>query len=342
MSGLIEVCRVSAVAVVLCLIAAVLPAAAQMPGSKLVNPTAESVKEEQLLKELQRIQGRGTIPDTKSYVIEQPAGRDWREFRQYTLPRIGLIANIGMVALLALFLLVRGRVRVENGFSGRTIERFNAVERFGHWLTATSFVVLALTGLNVTFGRSYLLPVVGPESFTLLSQWAKYLHNYMSFAFVLGLILLFVLWVIYNLPTPRDITWIAEGGGMVGHKHPPAGRFNAGQKILFWIVTLGGFALAVTGYILMFPFYNLPPSALSDLNTTVGALQMAQILHGLIGLVMIAIIIAHIYIGTIGMQGAFSSMGSGQVDVNWVRQHHSVWADKVLGKEGAGSAMPAE
>jgi formate dehydrogenase subunit gamma len=246
-----------------------------------------------------------------------------------------------MAAVLLVFLLVRGRVRIESGFSGRTVERFGGVERFGHWLTATSFIVLGLTGLNVTFGREYLLPVLGPETFTFISQWAKYLHNYMSFAFVLGLVIIFFAWVVYNLPSPRDFTWVAEGGGIFGNKHPPAARFNAGQKLVFWVTVLGGLALAITGYMLMFPFYTLPSSTLTDLNTSIGAIQTAQIIHGIVGLIMIAIILAHIYIGTIGMQGAFSSMGSGQVDVNWAKQHHSVWAEKVLGGQGGG-AMPAE
>jgi formate dehydrogenase subunit gamma len=340
MSRLIEVGRAAALATAMVLFAAAPPASAQAPAPKLVNPTAESVKEEQLLKEMQRVQGRITIPDKREAVLIQPAGRDWREYRQYTLPRIGAIAIIGMAALLVLFLLVRGRVRVENGLSGRTIERFGATERFAHWLTATSFVVLGLTGLNVTFGRDYLLPFVGADTFTFISQWAKYLHNYMSFAFLLGLVMIFLQWVIYNLPSARDFTWIAEGGGIIGSKHPPAAKFNAGQKLVFWITVLGGFALAITGYMLMFPFYSLPSSTLTEYNTSIDAIQTAQVIHALVGLIMIAVILAHIYIGTIGMQGAFSSMGTGQVDVNWARQHHSVWAEKAIG--GEGGAMPAE
>jgi len=342
MSRSIAVCRLAAVAFVFGLLAASPMASAQTAGSKAVNPTAESVKEEQLLKELQRVQGRVSIPDQRSNVLIQPAGRDWRQFRQNTLPLIGAVAIVGAAALLLLFLAVRGRVRIAQGFSGQTIERFNATERFAHWLTASSFVVLALTGLNVTFGRDYLLPVVGAETFTLLSQWAKYLHNYMSFAFVLGLVMIFLLWVIHNVPTGRGVRWIAEGGGIVGDKHPPAGRFNAGQKLVFWTVVLGGAALAITGYMLMFPFYSLPSSTLTAYNTSIDAIQTAQVIHGIVGLVMIAVILGHIYIGTVGMQGAFSSMGSGQVDVNWARQHHSIWAEKELGRQGSGSTMPAE
>jgi len=342
MSRLIEFARALALAVLIALFAGASFVSAQTTAPKQVNPTAESVKEEQLLKELQRIQGRITIPDKREAVLIQPAGRDWREWRQSTLPRIGAVAIIGMVALLILFLIVRGRVRLESGFSGRTVQRFTAVERFGHWLTATSFIVLGVTGLNVTFGRDYLLPVVGAETFTFLSQWAKYLHNYMSFAFVLGLVIIFFAWVIYNLPTARDFRWIAEGGGIIGNKHPPAAKFNAGQKLVFWVTILGGLTLTITGYMLMFPFYSLPSATLTEINTSIAAIQNAQVIHAVVGLIMIAIILAHIYIGTIGMEGAFSSMSTGEVDVNWARQHHSVWAERVTSQEGSGRAVPAE
>src|SRR5947209_1732246 len=126
------------------------PAAAQQPTS--VNPTASSVKEDQLLQQLRRIEGRGTIPDTKSYTIEQPQGRDWRHFHEVTLRWIGAISILGMLALLVIFYLWRGMVRIESGRSGRTIVRFNGAERFVHWLTATCFIVLGITGLNITFG----------------------------------------------------------------------------------------------------------------------------------------------------------------------------------------------
>ena len=327
------------------LVWAAAPASTQQPSR--VNPTESSVKEQQLLDALKgagqpAVAGRISIPDAQAGNLIQPGGRDWQTWRQTTLPRIGAVLMIGMILALLIFFFVRGRIRVEGGLAGQQILRFGGVERFGHWLTATSFIVLALTGLNVTYGRQLLLPVVGPERFTEISQWAKYLHNYMSFAFVIGLVMLLVMWVIYNLPSFRDIVWIAQGGGVIGNKHPPAGRFNAGQKLMFWVTMLGGAGLALTGYALMFPFYGLPASAAasySGFTGTIDGIQTASILHGAIAVVMIAVILAHIYIGTIGMQGAFWSMGSGKVDVNWARQHHSVWADRVIGKD---KPAPAE
>ena len=320
-------------ALALCLIAMATPVAvAQQPSS--VNPTAQSVKEQELLKELQRIQGRSSLPDARTRVLEQPAGRDWRHFHQVTLRWIGAIVILGMLAVLILFYLFRGMVRIEGGRSGRTLVRFNAFERFVHWMTATCFIVLALTGLNVTFGKELLTPLIGPEGFASWAQWAKYAHNYLSFPFSIGVVLMFLMWVAWNFPSGTDVRWLKEGGGIIGNNHPPARRFNAGQKMIYWVVVLGGGAAAITGYLLMFPFYA----------TDVTGMQTAQMVHGIVGVLFIAIMLAHIYIGTIGMQGAFEAMGRGEVDVNWARQHHSLWLENETrkGRVGGSSVAPAE
>jgi formate dehydrogenase subunit gamma len=319
-------------ALMLCLAAAFAgPTLAQQQPTS-VNPTAQSVKERELLKELQKIQGRSSLPDTRTGVLEQPEGRNWRQFHQVTLRWVGAIAILGMLLILVLFYLIRGMVRIEQGRSGSTVVRFNSFERFVHWMTASCFIVLAISGLNITFGKELLTPWVGPEAFAGWAQWAKYAHNYLSFPFTLGVILMFLMWIAWNLPTGVDAKWIAEGGGIVGGKHPPARRFNAGQKLIYWVVVLGGGAAAITGYLLMFPFYA----------TDVSGMQTAQMVHGIVSVLFIAIMLAHIYIGTIGMQGAFEAMGSGAVDVNWARQHHSLWLDKQIEKGRVTGVTPAE
>jgi formate dehydrogenase subunit gamma len=145
------------------------------------------------------------------------------------------------------------------------------------------------------------------------------------------------MWIAGNIPDKVDVEWVKQGGGIVGDKHPPARRFNAGQKMIYWIVVLGGGLVAATGYLLMFPFYG----------TDVTGMQIAQMVHGVASLLFVAVMLGHIYIGTIGMEGAFEAMGTGEVDVNWAKQHHSLWAEEEMAKSKAAppverSMAPAE
>jgi len=312
------------------------PVFAQQPSS--VNPNAAAVKEQQLLQELQRIQGRGTIPDTKSYVLEQPEGREWRQWHEVTLRWIGGIVILGMLAILVIFYLVRGMVKIESGRSGRTVVRFTAFERFIHWMTATCFIILAISGLNITFGKPLLLPLMSPEAFTAWSEAAKWAHNYLSFPFTIGVIVIFLMWIGGNIPNRVDWQWFKRGGGIIGHDHPPAYRFNGGQKAVYWIVVLGGAAVAITGYLLMFPFYG----------TDIRSMQIAEGFHAFVAVLFVAAMLGHIYIGTIGMEGAFEAMGEGTVDLNWAREHHKLWLDEEMARTGPNEnrrqpyATPAE
>jgi formate dehydrogenase subunit gamma len=339
MAGLSAAIRAIASVLAFCCVMAF---AAPAPSLAQTSPNAAAVKEQQLLDQLKMIQGRGSIPDTKSYVLEHPAGRDWRHFHTVTLKWIGGLSILGMVAVLILFYLWRGRIPIEEGRSGRNIIRFTAFERFVHWLTATTFIILGVTGLNITFGRALILPWLGPSAFSAWSEWAKYAHNYLSFAFTLGVVLMFLMWIGQNFPTAADVEWLKRGGGMFTKKHgghPPAYKFNAGQKLLYWFVVLGGGAMMVTGYMLMFPFYG---------GLTVGNMELAEVFHGIVGVVFVALIIAHIYIGTLGMEGAFESMGEGTVDLNWAKEHHPLWVEEELAQErsakgpGLVTSTPAE
>jgi formate dehydrogenase subunit gamma len=309
-----------------------LPAGAQQSNPQQpVDPDASAVKEQTLLQQVPRIEGRIDIPDKKASVLMQPAGREWDYFHEVILHWLGAIVILGMIVLLAIAYLVIGRIRISSGRSGRKVRRFTGFERFSHWLTAVSFVLLGLTGLNITFGKLVLLPVIGPEAFSGFAQTAKYVHNFVSFSFVIGLVLIVALWIKDNIPGRVDIDWVKQGGGFIKSKHAPAGRFNAGEKVVFWFALGAGVAVIVSGYLLLFPFYL----------TNIAGMQIAQVVHAVVAVLFVAVILAHIYIGTLGMEGAFEAMGTGEVDLNWAKEHHDLWLAEKLAKEGsAGQPGP--
>jgi formate dehydrogenase subunit gamma len=297
------------------------------------NPDASVTNERTLLEQAPRIQGRIDIPDVKASVLMQPAGRTWEYFHEVLLHWGAAALLVGTIAVLALAYLIVGRIRISAGRSGRKVLRFKAFERFSHWLTAVSFVILGLTGLNITFGKHLLLPLVGPDTFTDIAQAAKYVHNFVSFAFVAGLILITIFFFRDNLLARVDIDWLKQGGGFIKSKHAPAGRFNLGEKMVYWLSVLAGIAVSASGFLLLFPFYG----------TNIADMQLAQVAHAVIAILFIALILAHIYIGTLGMEGAFEAMGTGEVDLNWAKEHHDQWLAEQLEREaGRSSATPAE
>lgn len=308
-------------------------------SAQQVNPTASSVQEEQLMRALQSgqtVSGRVSIPDPRSSDLIKPDNKNWAADHGGMVKTINVVAILGMLALLVAFYAIRGKIRIDGGFSGRTIQRFNAIERFGHWLLAGTFIILALTGLNLLIGRAVILPVVGESAFGTISAWGKIAHNYLAWPFMAALVIVFLAWVIHNLPSRTDVEWLKQGGGLFKKGvHPPAKKFNAGQKAIFWSVILGGAALSWTGVMLLFPEWA---GSSSDW-------QFYQVIHAIVAGVLTAVIIAHIYIGSVGMEGAFDAMGTGMVDENWAKEHHSLWVAEVkaAGRAApAGAAQPAE
>ncbi len=295
-------------------------------------------------------------------VLVQDGGMKWLLFREGPLTTYGGYLLIGTLVVLALFFLVRGRIRIDGEKTGRTVERFKAVERFGHWLLAGSFILLGVTGLVSLFGRKVMIPLFGHESFAVLAGASKWIHNNVSWAFMIALVMIFVMWVIHNLPDRTDISWILKGGGIFTKDHPPAKKFNAGQKLIFWSVIVLGASISVSGLALLFPFeINLFAATFEKLNSLgissllgLGELptalapheemQYSQLWHAIVSFVLMAIILAHIYIGSVGMEGAYDAMGSGQVEEQWAREHHALWVDEVKAKESATikGATPAE
>src|SRR5712691_3861639 len=322
MTGLLARARcILGVIAVAGVIALAAPAHAQQQGVP-IDPDASVVNEQTLLRQAPRIEGDIDQLDQRARVLVQPAGRTWDYFHEVTLHWVGAAVILGTLAALAVGYVMLGRIRISKGRSGRKVARFNAFERFAHWLTAVSFVVLGLSGLNITFGKLLLLPLIGPDAFSAVSQAAKYAHNFMSFPFVLGLLLTVVIFIKDNIPDKTDIEWFKQGGGFIKSKHAPARRFNAGEKLVFWGALGAGAAVAVSGYLLLFPFYL----------TDIAGMQIAQVVHAVIAIMFVALILGHIYIGTLGMEGAFEAMWTGKVDLNWAKEHHDLWLeDKLAG-----------
>ncbi|MFK7761756.1 MAG: formate dehydrogenase subunit gamma [Roseobacter sp.] len=291
-------------------------------------------------------------------VLIQDTGMWWLQFREGPLSTYGPALLLGTVGLLVLFFLIRGRIQIDGEKTGRTILRFKSIERFAHWLLAGSFIILGITGIVVLLGRKFLIPAFGPDAFATIAVTSKWVHNNISWAFMLAIIMIFVLWVVHNLPDRSDINWIIKGGGIFGGGHPPAKKFNAGQKLIFWSVIILGGSISASGLALLFPF-ELPMFAatfeklnalglpqllgLGELNTNLAPhteMQYAQLWHAIVSFVLMAIIIAHIYIGSVGMEGAYDAMGSGEVEEQWAREHHSLWVEEVKAKEAKAGGTP--
>ena len=305
-----------------------LSAPAQAQQTPIIDPDASVVNEQTLLRELPRIQGDIDQLDPRARVLIQPAGRVWDHFHEVTLYWLGAVVILGTVGALAVAYLLLGRIRISAGRSGRKVLRFKAVERFAHWLTAVSFVILGITGLNITFGKHLLLPLIGYDAFSVVSEAAKYVHNFTSFAFVIGLAFIVAIFIKDNIPDKTDIEWFRQGGGFIKSKHAPARRFNAGEKLVFWGALGAGLLVAISGYLLLFPFYV----------TNIAGMQVAQVVHAVIAMLFVALILGHIYIGTLGMEGAFEAMWTGEVDYNWAKEHHDLWLEDLLAKDQPASA----
>ncbi|KAF0677369.1 formate dehydrogenase subunit gamma [Profundibacterium mesophilum] len=291
-------------------------------------------------------------------VLVQDGGMSWLDFRRGPLLVWGGWLLVGTVVALALFLLLRGRIRIDGPTTGIRLPRFAFYERFAHWMLAGSFLVLGITGLITLFGRQFLIPVFGREAFAGAAAASKWVHNNISWAFMVALVLVFVLWVVHNIPTWTDVKWLAKGGGIFGG-HAHARKFNAGQKMIFWAVIILGVSISASGLSLLFPF-ELPMFAKTFglINETglpglVGAgplpaelapqeeMQLSQLWHGIVGFVFMAVILAHIYLGTVGMEGAFDAMGRGDVELQWAREHHDLWVEELEAKNKAPSGSSA-
>ena len=278
-----------------------------------------------------------SIPGVERNRLIQGAGREWREFRNGPLTKLGGWLLVGILAAIAVFYLVRGPMVVHGQPTGRLIERFNAIERASHWVMAICFVVLALSGLVILFGKHLILPWLGYGAFSWLTVLSKNLHNFVGPLFIFSLVVMILLYVKDNIPAAHDMEWLKKAGGMFGGAEVPSGKFNAGEKMWFWggMVVLGAL-VSITGLILDFPNWNQGREAM----------QQANLIHAVCAVLFIGASFGHMYLGTIGLPGAYGAMRDGYVDEQWAKEHHGIWYEQV--KQGtrpekfiAGGVQPA-
>lgn len=279
--------------------------------------------------------GVTTVTGRETGVLIQSEGQTWREVRNGPLTLFAGIALAVVFLGILLFYWIKGPIVLHEPKTGRLIVRFGAWERLIHWTTAITFLILAFTGLAILFGRHVLIPIVGHDIFGWIAIGAKWSHNLVGPLFIVCSILLFITFLRDNFWRAEDWVWIRRAGGLLtqGRNEPASHRFNAGEKAWFWGgVSLLGIVVGLSGLVLDFP----------NFDQTRQTMQLANIIH-LVGATLFMIgALGHIYMGTIGMRGAYTAMRTGVVDETWAKEHHSLWYDDIRsGKIPADGVAPA-
>jgi formate dehydrogenase subunit gamma len=298
----------------------------EQPGNNA--PVWREVRKEGSQENYTSIKGR------EVNVLVQSAGNTWRQIRNGPITFYGGWLVVAVVLILAAIYFAKGPVKLHDKPTGRVIERFTLAERWAHWVMGISFVTLGITGLIILFGKHVLLPVIGYTLFAWLSSLAKNLHNFVAPLFAASLVVFIVMFIKDNLPKAYDFGWFLKAPGFFAGKHIASGRFNAGEKVWFWggVVVLS-LALVTSGAILLFPNFD-------QVRAT---MQQASIVHMVAALLVISASLGHIYLGTIGVDGAYQAMRTGYVDEVWAKSHHEYWYNDVKGgaRAAAGGAVPA-
>ncbi len=262
------------------------------------------------------------------------AGEAWRQVRNHWLIPYG--GSLILIVLLAIgiFYASRGAIKTHGPDTGRKIERFTPFERAAHWSNAIAFVILAISGVVMAFGKFFLLPVLGGTLFGWLTYALKNMHNFAGPLFAVSLVIVFFTFLRDNWPQKGDLRWLLKGGGLFGGKEPASNRFNAGEKLVFWGgVFFLGIIVVSSGFVLD----KILPGLVYERAT----MQIAHMVHAVATILMMCMFLGHIYIGTIGMQGAYKAMRVGYVDETWARDHHEYWYDDIkAGKIPAQRTQP--
>ena len=274
-----------------------------------------------------------SIKGRETGVLVQTYGETWRQLKNgWITPIVGwLIAAV--VVVIGAFYKWRGSIKVHGASTGRLIQRFTPLERYVHWVVGISFAILGVSGLIMMLGKYVLLPVIGYTLFAWLAQLSKHLHNFLGPVFVVSLLVFIVMFVRGNLPRAYDIGWLFKLGGMVSGQHVPSGKFNAGEKIWFWAgVVVLSLIVSASGLILLFPNFDQVRAVMIEAN----------VVHAVAAGAVMAASLGHIYLGTLGVEGAYEAMRNGYVDEAWAKEHHEYWYNDIKsGKIKAGTATGA-
>ncbi|KQQ97635.1 formate dehydrogenase [Massilia sp. Leaf139] len=273
----------------------------------------------------------GQYGDNEGNVIVQRGGNTWRILRNGPLALATGTILLAVPLLIFIFWRAFRPPALQPSNTGRRISRFTAWERAVHWATAYTFIALAVTGIIIMFGKNILLPWMGHTLFSWVAIISKYVHNVVGPVFILCSILMVFTFLRRNFFNRIDWQWVKAGGGLISHKHVPAGFFNAGEKTWFWGgVVLLGVVMSVTGLILDFVTFG----------QTRYVMQVANILHVVGGTLYMVAAMGHIYLGTLGSPGAYEAMREGSVDENWAKAHHALWYEEVKSGAAPGSTGP--
>lgn len=276
------------------------------------------------------VEGYSAVSGQETGVLIQDGGQKWREIRNGPLSLFGASLIIAVLVALAAKHIVKGRDKLESR-TGRTIARWPAFERALHWYVAILFIILAITGLSLMFGRAMLIPLMGKEGFAVWAQFTKPVHDYLALPFAAGLILTLLIYMRKMLLQGHDFVWLKSLGGLIGERHPPSGFFNAGEKIFFWLLFFCGIALTVSGFYLLFP----------NLGWERDAMQLSHIVHSANSVFLIAVVLGHIYLGAFGVEGVLEGMVTGAVDESFAKEHHILWYEEVKGIAPTEESSPA-
>lgn len=253
------------------------------------------------------------------YNLINASGETWRTLRNRWVSPFGLIVVLGMAGVITLFYLIIGRKHLDEPRTGRKLFRWSLLMRSLHWTVATLFITLALTGLNLLYGKFVFRPLFGDAFWAWMISASKVLHNYLGPIFGILLIVLLVKLLKDNIPKKHDLQWFKQGGGLVGKGHPDAGFANGGEKAWYWLLATAGIVVIASGFVLDFPNYGQSRDTM----------QWANIIHAVGALGLTAVALGHIYIGTVGTEGSLEGMTTGYVDETWAKEHHNLWYEDV-------------